>query len=314
MTGNPMQPALDHDALFNKAKIYIGKALIRKEAGDTDEYQLWASLALELLGKAALAKIHPSLIVDPTHYESLFAASGINISTDIKTITAKTLFERLRHVIIAFDESVKKFCTGISLRRNAELHSGETPFRTMRLEAWEAQFWHASQTILEYMEATLENWLGASQAEAPKAILKHAAEAKRQAVTIRIQRAKETFEARKKADREASLREAENRSAFHYKSLFTLVSDHEWECPCPACGGKAFLAGVQVDEDILDTYGDEDGAWEQVETSYAAEQFRCPVCDLFLDGSDEVEYAGLDTEHSETEEREMQYEPEYGND
>jgi len=31
----------------------------RTVSGDLDEYQLWASLALELLGKAALARIHP---------------------------------------------------------------------------------------------------------------------------------------------------------------------------------------------------------------------------------------------------------------
>lgn len=123
MTDKRLHPALAPDAIFGKAKVYVGKALARKEAEELDEYQLWASLALELLGKAALAKIHPSLIVDPTHFESLFAASCINLSTDIKTITAKTLFERLRHIIPAFDESVKKFCTGISLRRNAELHS-----------------------------------------------------------------------------------------------------------------------------------------------------------------------------------------------
>ena len=314
MTEMRLQPALDFDAIFGKAKVYVRKALARKEGGETDEYQLWASLALELLGKAMLAKIHPSLIVDPTHYESLFAASRINISTDIKTITAKTLFERLRHIVPSFDEAVKKFCTLISLRRNAELHSGETPFRTMHLDSWEAQYWHASQVILEHMGASLEDWLGASQAEASKAIIKHAAEAKRQAVTVRLERARESFGAKKKADRESLLRDAESRSAFHYKNLFTLSGDHEWECKCPACGGKAFFAGIRVDEDVVDTYGDECGAWEQVETYYSGEQFRCPVCNLFLDGSDEIEYADLAAKHSEIDEREMEYEPDYGND
>jgi hypothetical protein len=65
---------------------------------------------------------------------------------------------------------------------------------------------------------------------------------------------------------------------------------------------------------VVDTYGDEYGAWEQVDVRYSAEQFHCPVCDLFLDGSDEIDYADLETEHSETEEREMEYEPDYGND
>jgi hypothetical protein len=315
MTDKKLQPALSADALVSKAKHYIFKALARKEAEDLEEYQLWASLALELLGKSALAKVHPSLIVDPTHHESLFAASCINVSIDIKTITAKTLYERLRTVIPAFDETVKNFCTQISLRRNAELHSGETPFRTMRLDVWEAHYWHAGHLILEYMGESLENWLGATKAEAPKAIIKHAMAAKRQVVEVRVEKAKEAFKSLKKAERERLLRDAEKRQVIHYNNLFTLLGDHEWECRCPACGGKAFLSGIKVDETVLNTYVAADNFWEQVETTYYAEQFHCPVCRLFLDGSDEVMYAKIvDAVHSEINEREMEYEQDYGND
>ena len=47
--------------------MYALWAFRSKKGGDVDEYQLWSSLALELLGKAALASIHPSLVADPTH-------------------------------------------------------------------------------------------------------------------------------------------------------------------------------------------------------------------------------------------------------
>jgi DNA-directed RNA polymerase subunit RPC12/RpoP len=139
--------------------------------------------------------------------------------------------------------------------------------------------------------------------------------AKRQVVEVRVKKAKEAFEKIRKADRERLLREAEKRQANHYKNLFTLWGDHEWECRCPACGGKAFLAGIKVGETVINRYGDEGGfCWGEVETYYSAEQFHCPVCELFLDGSDEVMYAKIDTEHSEIDEREMEYEQEYGND
>ena len=91
--------AINGEALHSKSKIYIGRALARKGGGDLDEYQLWASLALELLGKAALAREHPSLVVDPTHWQSMFVAAGIKVTTDVKTITAKTLFQRLVHLV-----------------------------------------------------------------------------------------------------------------------------------------------------------------------------------------------------------------------
>ena len=106
--------AINGDALHTKSKVYISRALARKGADDLDEYQLWASLALELLGKAALARKHPSLVVDPTHWQSMFVAAGINVTTDVKTITAKTLFERLAHLVPRFDKKVQKFCQDIA--------------------------------------------------------------------------------------------------------------------------------------------------------------------------------------------------------
>lgn len=110
MTGG-VTPALDSDALYAKSKLYIRKALVRKVSEELDEYQLWASLALELLGKSALASHRPSLVADPNHYQSMFAASGINLSTDVKTITAKTLYARLRHLIPASTRRIKSSAT-----------------------------------------------------------------------------------------------------------------------------------------------------------------------------------------------------------
>jgi len=129
-------PALERDALYAKSQLYIRRGLRAQADNDTEEYQLWASLALELLGKAALAKVHPALVADPLHYQSLFAACGRQLSPDIKTITAKTLFERLSHIDKSFDSRHQKFCEQMAIRRNSELHSGESPFSGMSAEAW----------------------------------------------------------------------------------------------------------------------------------------------------------------------------------
>ena len=157
MTIGPVNIALTKEGLLGKSKVYIQRGFRSKQAGDLDEYQLWSSLALELLGKSALASIHPSLVADPTHLESLFAASGINIGTDIKTIPAKALYLRMRHLSKYFDSKVKEFCDTISLRRNSELHSGEAPFQEMRLETWEGRYWHAAQIILHVLDSS--DWL-----------------------------------------------------------------------------------------------------------------------------------------------------------
>ena len=189
-------PALNDKALLAKSRLYIRKALMRKANNELDEYQLWASLALELLGKPALASHHPSLIADPKHYQSMFAASSINLSTDIKTITANKLHSRLRHLIPRFDEKNKDFCDQIALRRNAELHSGATPFNAMSLEAWEGLYWYACETILPYMDSNLDSWLGASDSTTPKAILEASKSARQQSVQLRVLRHSEQFSSR----------------------------------------------------------------------------------------------------------------------
>lgn len=305
--------AINGEALHTKSKVYIGRALAKKGAGDLDEYQLWASLALELLGKASLARKHPSLVVDPTHWQSMFVAAGINVTTDVKTITAKTLFERLAHLVPRFDKTIQKFCQDIAERRNAELHSADLPFRTMRLEAWEARYWHACDTILHEMGSSLEQWVGAADAKAPRQLLDEAAKALYAAVKLRVEGAKERFQALKKVERQRLAAEAELRVPQHQTDLFKGTYDEIWTEACPSCGCRAFMTGEQTGEEISEER-DEDAIWEIVDREFVGEEFRCPACELSLIGSDEIEAAGLNYVHEDWQERELEYEPDYGND
>lgn len=305
--------AINGDALHAKSKVYISRALTRKGAGELDEYQLWASLALELLGKAALARKHPSLVVDPSHWQSMFVAAGINVTTDVKTISAKTLFERLAHLVPRFDKTIQKFCQEIAERRNTELHSADLPFRTMRLDAWEARYWHACDTILHQMGTSLEQWLGAVDAKAPRQLLDEAAQALKSAVKLRVEAAKEQFEALKKAERERLAVDAMLRQPRHQAELFNGSYDEIWAESCPACKCRAFITGEQTGEDISEEQ-DEGVIWEIVDREFVGEEFRCPTCDLALTGSAEIEAAGLDDIYEDRQEREMEHEPDYGND
>lgn len=305
--------AINGGALHAKSQVYISRALARKGSGDLDEYQLWASLALELLGKAALAQKHPSLVVDPTHWQSMFVAAGVNVTTDVKTITAKTLFERLAHLVPRFDKTIQKFCQDIAERRNAELHSADLPFRTMRLEAWEARYWHACDTILHQMGLSLEQWLGAVDAKAPRQLLEEAVKALTAAVQLRIKAAQEKFETLKKAERERLTAEAELRESQHQAAIFKGRYDAIWAESCPACKCRAFMTGEQTGEDISEEQ-EEHSIWEIVNREFTGEEFRCPTCDLILMGSAEIDASGLDYIHRDQQEREMEYEPDYGND
>ena len=304
---------IDHEALYNKSKVYISRALTRKQDGNHEEYQLWASLAFELLGKAALARKHPSLVVDPTHWQSLFVAAGVHITTDVKTITAKTLFERLTHLVPRFDQTLQKFCQSIAERRNAELHSAEVPFKTMRLEAWEERYWHVCDTVLNSMNASLETWLGATDARAPLATLEQARIALGAAITLRVQAAASEFNSKKKSERDLLVTAANIREPHQQLSLFNRRLNVVWPQQCPACGCRAFIAGRQTSEDFSEE-SDESGVWEIVDREFEGDELICPTCSLNLTSTDEIEAAGLESVYSDQIEREMEYEPDYGND
>lgn len=307
--------AINGDALFNKSKIYIGRALDGKRTGDFAGYQLWASFALELLGKALLARKHPSLVVDPNHWKSLFVAAGINITTDVKTIAAKTLFERLRHLLERFDATNQAFCQEMAERRNAELHSADMPFHTRTPTEWEARYWYVCDMILQDMESSLENWLGATEAKSPRQMLNEAKEAQVATVKIRVEDCRKRFQKLKKAEKERLATEANSMEPQDQGHLFGIVYDEIWSESCPSCGNRAFMAGEQTGEYIPGITGGGEfyATWEIVLRLFAAEEFRCPSCEFSATGSDEINAAGLDSIYEDEQEREIEYEPEYQN-
>ena len=82
---------------------------------------------------------------------------------------------------------------------------------------------------------------------------------------------------RRKKEREDALAAAMNKETYHYRGLFSLMSDAEWGVTCPACGGKAFIASIQVEEVVYED--DEYGSEETVDKHSVGEEFQCPVCD-----------------------------------
>ncbi|MBN8973584.1 MAG: hypothetical protein J0H51_16415 [Rhizobiales bacterium] len=312
MTGSQVVAALSPEALLGKSKAYIARALAAKDAKEFGEYQLWASLALELLGKWALAEVHPCLIADPQGV-SLFAAAGRSVGTDIRTITAKTVFDRLGHLSKQFDKKTEEHCIAMSLKRNAELHSGEVPFAAVLPTSWEGRFWHTAAIILSIHDQTIEMWLGADQAQAPSELIANYTHAIEEAAKIRVEKAAERFADLKKSEREALQSRAKALDPFDMQRSFMMSVDKIWNTTCPACESNSFLAGVCYGEEP--SHDDENDPYEElVDVFYVADEFHCPACNLHLGSREEVEAVGLNVEYTDIETRQREYEPDYGND
>lgn len=322
---NPTNPSLHPDALRGKSRLYIQRGFRAKIAGDFEEYQLWASLALELLGKAALAKVHPALIADPQSKDSLFAACGRQISSEIKTIAAKTLFDRLTHISKNFDARHQRFCDQMAIRRNAELHSGEAPFAGMSEEAWEREYWGALEIILEIQGLTLKEWVGADNASAPAKILEAAEKALDWSVKHRVRRCTEDFGEKHKNPKDLAAVIERSLTRGMPVPIAQKVSAYDSYATqkCPACTCLGYVGLSLWEEEITEEeteFQAPNGEWypdvpsEKIESTYNIEEFICPECDLNLFGVKEIAAAGLASEVRKTTIREREYEPDYGND
>lgn len=318
---NHEQPALSHDALFAKSRLYAERALQAKKENQEDVYQLWAALALELLGKTSLAKIHPSLIVEASNANSLLEANRISTGTVIRTIDSNILFARLKHTVHRFGTSIFEACKKLAERRNAELHSGHAAFAAMPLESWEGDFWHAAQLILASMNLNLEDWLEA-KATIPKELLENLRHIKREAAKQSVEHAKAMFDKNPNNDKDRTKKEKDNlRSASRnfkgcdYSHKFRYIPDKTWAYRCPACECIGFLGGNMISEDRADDQESAEPGFEIVEREYLPGEFFCPTCELHLIDDEALDEVGLNDIHIENSEREFEYEDDdYGND
>ncbi len=308
--------SLSSKALLGKSRLYAARALNAKAMKDAEVYQIWAALALELLGKAQLADIHPSLVVEPDNTNSLLEACGIETDTVVKTVNANVVFARLKHTVNKFGTPHAEACKAISARRNAELHSGQAAYVGMVDKDWEGQFWSTAQLILASMDLELEDWIGHSS-KMPGELAQQFREIKFEAAKQRIANDRTSFLApggkkRSKGEIEALRRDAATFQVPAAVGCFRYILDHHWQVDCPACECNGFLGGDRLHEEVIDH--DYETGFETVERFFTPVEFLCQTCGLRLEGSEEMEAAEFDTEYSEVGEREMEYEPDYGND
>jgi len=310
--------AFDYDALWAKSRVFVDRALRARNAEDDFAYYMWSAISLEILGKSTLAAIHPALVADPSHAHSLFAACGRQQKATVKSIMAKTVFERLQSLVQEFDSKAKDECLKMADRRNAELHSGDSPVTGLDPQIWVPGFWRAAVVILEEQRRSLEDWVGPEESERIRKILENRAEVLRQAVHARIASRKADYDSRfppGSPERQGAANRALVRSfpARHSENW------DEWEeHDCPACDSKAWLLGLgwqeRVVEEVREQIDEFDfNIYDIVDIAYDVEGFACEECGLRLRSRDEVVTAGLPEVFTRTDTREPEYEPDYGN-
>ncbi|MGN2640499.1 hypothetical protein ACTD5D_30895 [Nocardia takedensis] len=295
----------DHVHLFNKAKLFINRALAPPRGQNFEENALWASLALEILAKAALSKINPMLIADPVSDDgkSMLIASGIiQDTTGFKSIAAKAAFSRCAR---AFPPFSQKVALEFAYDRNAYLHSSEAFNARFPEDVWWSRYWSQAVLLLTAQDKDISDLVGYAQLKRINDYLASNNAFVKQMVQSLITRAAQRLELIENNSLSARVA-AEIKAA----SRISIFGEYQTETDCIVCKNpKAVIGGgavEQYDRDPDDTFGD---AWLTINSDF----FYCNRCGLSLEEYQHIVEAGLPTEFEVYEEGSVYEGDEYMN-
>ena len=308
-----MTAPYDHDALWAKAKVFLNRAMDHGPGRSFDEQALWASAALELLAKAALARVSPLLIAEPTEEElNILIATGlVQGNAQFTSVSASTVFKRCERAFKPFSAAeAMKFAAA----RNEYLHGSGIGFMAIPPQAWWPRYWSLAVTLTTAQDRDVEDLVGPDRLAAVEAHLARNAKNVEHRTEALIGRARQRL-AQYRAGTLPTRIHAEWRSA---SELFTELPCYATQ-ECPACGADGIVEGEDEKQVSFEyRYDLEDGSPVGAEARFEVpvSRFCCETCHLVLDDyeltqaglPDSFEFVDMNAPWPELEE------PEYGND
>jgi hypothetical protein len=300
----------DHEALWSKAKVFLNRAMDPDPARSFDEQAFWASAALELLGKAALARVSPLLIAEPTEegVNILIATGLIEGTAKFTSVSASTVFKRCERAFRPFSAAdALKFADA----RNEYLHGPTIGLVTLPPGAWWPRYWALASILVTAQDRELEELVGPDRLSTVGTYLEQNAKNVQHRTESLIARA-----AQRLAQYRAGTLPAKVQMEWQANPDLTLGLSYSQAETCPACGATGTLEGDDS-SDTSYTYEPSDDDYDPISiwatATVPADYFSCPTCHLVLDRYELIEQAGLPTTFEATEENSLE-EPDYGND
>jgi hypothetical protein len=300
----------DHEALWLKAKLFLNRAMDDDALRTFDEQALWASLALELLGKSALARISPGLIAEPTEdgVNILVAFGLVEGEAPFSSVRASTIFKRCHRAFRPFNANQAQAVAG---SRNEYLHGAGVGFASLPQNVFWQRFWAQAAILVTAQDRALEELVGSSRVgtveahlEANKKHFEHRTEAL-------IERARQRLK-----QHQAGMLPAKVQAEWQITPDLSAVFAHRATAECPACGSAGLLEGEDP-ENVryeAESYGAEhEDVVRWAELTVPALCFSCSTCHLVLDGYELISQTNLPATF-EVIDDDPYPEPEYGND
>ena len=257
-----------------------------------DQFFIQAGISFELLGKARLAAIHPSLIIDKD-FDSLLHACAAGkhskrLPWNVKTITATEVLRRciqLHPELHTFESRL----TLLAEYRNSTIHLGEVPKAEVK-QLFRA-YLAGSSALAIGLELKPKEVFGEFTDMVLKQLDESLAEVQR-VVAEKIARSKDDFRLRYSALDSDQLKALVN--VIESGNQINMEKYRDELVVCPACEHMGVTTGdYDLDWDVdIDRYGDIQGGSPIVTLKPLI--FICNVCGLTLDDASELKAAGLE--------------------
>lgn len=277
MTSVAMHPSSE-EALFAKALVYVER--MESHPPDDSELGFWSALSLELLARAALAHVSPSLLADAKNWRNLMHALGREPTAkkySPTSIPTTEVLARLNELVPEFTEEAAGFCTKHADRRNAELHTGELAFTSLGTSEWLPRFYSACSILLKSMGRDLSEFV--SDPKAAQEMIDSLGDAAAKAVKQDINAHAQVWSNKNDEEREQAVARA--------TAWATRQAGHR--VVCPACGSQALVQGNP--SGTVATSVNEDEVVQRQPMLPSA--FECIACGLRISGLSKLSACGL---------------------
>jgi hypothetical protein len=279
----------ERDPLWAKARLFFEHALAHDR--DDPRFGLWCAFGIELLAKAAVSSISPTLLAlpDPNHKHLLHALGRGDSKVGPQSLGAAQVFRLCETLFPGFTAEHTTFAIALVNRRNAELHSGQSAFDEYSTQHWIVGFYSCCKALTHALGESLEALLGESESTEAENVLAVEAREVRQRVNERVARYGGVF-----ADRSDEDRKAVNVAAETEAERLAYLRHHKVKCP--ACSSAATVQGDALGSSKV---ADADGEIV-VRQAVAPRRFACSACGLKLEGYAELAVAGLGDQYTRT--------------
>jgi hypothetical protein len=268
------------EALLNKAQRFAEEML--KHAKDDWQFALWSSLLLELVGRAALARVSPALLADVKDWNNLYYSLGFDPTASKfvpKSIDISNVFSRLREIVPAFTTQLEGFSVLHMNRRNEELHAGSLPFESINTTTWLPTYYEACSVLLDFMGTKLDFLIGTVEAKVAKEMITASRDESAKAVGKSIAAHKAKWEKLSEEDRNKLARQA---------STWAMRQEGH-RVKCPSCENDALVTGAAIAAPLRTLDGESMVEIQQ----YLPSKFECVACLLKISGLPQLTACGL---------------------